>query len=395
MGARAAIQNIRKRWQDSYDRDLIAAFRGFVASGEIEIITSAATHAYLPLLQSPAQIEAQVANGIAITTEAFGKPPTGIWLPECGFDPSIIPILERFGLRFFYADERSVAELTSDVDRAFVFSKSAVSFFVRHPLARGELMDTDLGYPGNSWYREFYKRHPASGLRYWRVTSRDLPLESKEPYEPARALEQIRLHAADFARKIEGLGRDSEQAYLSFTFDAELFGHWWSEGILWLEETLVQLYLEESADFELPSSYLESRTAPQDLALPRSSWGLSGDDRAWWNSKTQPYWEQLYAVQEAFETLAATYDPALPLMQQAARELFLLQSSDWPFLITSGTAGEYPLARIELHARRFAQCARALGNEPHDDDIIEAAMRNDSLIRCVQMQAFEPASKSA
>ena len=393
MGTRATIQNVRKHWH-SYDRDLIRAFRDFAQTGEIEIITSAATHAYLPLLDSPAQIEAQIANGIAATTEAFGKAPAGIWLPECAFDPSLIPVLQRHNLRYFYAGERAVDELSPDVDRAYRFPKSDVAFFVRHPLARGELMDTDLGYPGNTWYREFYKRHNASGVRYWRVTSRDASLGEKEPYEPARAFEQIRLHADDFAKKILAL-ESSEQTYFTFTFDAELFGHWWSEGIYWLEETLVQLYLEETAGFELPTTYLNRQSEISELALPRSSWGVGGDDRIWSNPQTAEYWEKVHALGAEFEELAATVDPQTPLMRQAARELFLLQSSDWPFLITNRGAGRFPFERIETHAHRFDQCVRAVRSQPHDAAVIDEAMRDDSLLAHINTRAFTQAANLA
>ncbi|GAC1658968.1 MAG: 1,4-alpha-glucan branching protein [Vulcanimicrobiaceae bacterium] len=393
--ARANIQNVRKRWQSSYGRDLISAFRSFAQGGEIEIITSAATHAYLPLLDSQAQLETQILNGVALTTDAFGKAPAGIWLPECGFDPKIVPVLERRGLKFFYADERALRGLEAQADRAHRVASSNIAFFARHPLARGELMDTDLGYPGNTWYREFFKRHEASGMRYWRVTARHASLGQKEVYEPARALEQIRLHAAHFTRKIAAFGRDREDAYLTFTFDAELFGHWWAEGIWWLEETLVQLQHEQTAHFEFPTSYLRRHPDPPGVALPRSSWGKGGDDRVWSNARTLPYWESVQEAGREFEDLAGRFDPAAPLMQQAARELLLLQSSDWPFMISHGVTGTYPQERIDAHALRFRECALAVQNLPHDPAIIEVAVRDDSLFSFVDAHLSAGTSEPA
>jgi 1,4-alpha-glucan branching enzyme len=391
IGARAAIQNMRKHWQSAYERDLVGAFAEFARSGEIEIITSAATHAYLPLLDSTKAVEAQLATGLEVSTKAFGTIPAGIWLPECGFDPSVIPVLERLGLKFFYADERAAKDLTGNLDQPFRYPDSTVAFFVRHPMARGELMDTDLGYPGNSWYREFYKRHNASGMRYWRVTSRDASLGEKEAYEPARALEQIRLHAADFCKKIESIKRESSQAYLTFTFDAELFGHWWGEGIWWLEETLVQLQHDNIAQFVSPSAYLRAGSEPEVLALPRSSWGVGGDDRIWANAKTADYWEKVHAAQRRFEELANSADVSSALFTQAARELFLLQSSDWPFMISNGNANGYPRERIESHAERFAQLNAALRDEPADAQSIQDALENDTLFEDLRLDVFQTA----
>lgn len=393
LGARAAIQNVRKRWRNEYKRDLVGAFADFAETGQVEIITSAATHAYLPLLNSQTNVEAQIANGIAVTTQAFGKRPLGIWLPECAFVPDLIALLERHGLQFFYAGDALEVEGRADMPRTFPGSR--VSYFVRSPLARGEFADSDLGYPGNSWYREFYKRHERSGMRYWRVTDRDCGLGAKEPYEPARALEQLRLHANDFVRKIEAAGGATEQAHLALTFDAELFGHWWAEGILWLEETLVQVHYEGSALFEFPSSSLRRHPARAEFALPASSWGVGGDNRTWDNAQTRSYWDTVHAVQNEFSALLECGDAADPLMQQAARELLLLQSSDWPFLITNQSAGSYPVERFQTHAARFRECALAARNQPHDPKVVERAMRDDSLFAVVDTTSFTHAGAPA
>ena len=388
IGARAFIQNMRTHWREHYNRDAIGAFREFARSGVIEIITSAATHAYLPLLDSSKAIEAQLATGLQTSTQAFDVAPAGVWLPECGYDPSIVPVLERLGLKYFYADERAIHHLTPDVDRPLRIPNSSISYFARHPMARGELMDTDLGYPGNSWYREFYKRHNNSGMRYWRVTSKDATLREKEPYEPARALEQIRLHAADFSKKIEALKSESSRAYFTFTFDAELFGHWWGEGIWWLEETLVQLHHDQTADFVSPSTFLACDEPTEELELPRSSWGIGGDDRVWANPRTKDYWETVYSAQRRFEELSGFTHADSPLYLQAARELFCLQSSDWPFMISNHSADAYPIDRIAMHSFRFAQLEAALRNEPADQETIEDALQNDSLFQHICLNAY-------
>ena len=386
IGARAHVQSMRKHWKNDYGRDLLAAFSEFAKAGEIEILTSAATHAYLPLMPARA-VEAQLANGIATTQSALGVRATGVWLPECAFERGIVPLLERLGLKYFYADERALADLTADLDRPLRYPNSGVSYFTRHPLARGELMDTDLGYPGNSWYREFYKRHERSGMHYWRVTDKNASFADKEPYEPARALEQIRRHAGDFVRKIRETP-DGQDRFLTFTFDAELFGHWWGEGILWLEETLVQLHHEGVAGFARPSEILASATSVEALELPRSSWGIGGDDRVWNNPNTAAYWDTVQEVQIEFEDLVHRYGQAAPFVQQAARELFLVQSSDWPFLMTNGEAGSYPQERVARHVRAFAEVARAARGETHDAAIVRDALNDDTLFGRVNLDSF-------
>jgi len=45
------------------------------------------------------------------------------------------------------------------------------------------------------------------------------------------------------------------------------------------------------------------------------------------------------------------------ILNQAARELVLLQSSDWPFLITTGQARIYAENRFLEHVNRFQKLA--------------------------------------
>ena len=72
------------------------------------------------------------------------------------------------------------------------------------------------------------------------------------------------------------------------------------------------------------------------------------------------------------ERLVALYpeagDPARSLLNQAARELLLLLSSDWPFLMTTGQAKEYAVERFEGHLGRFRELAEALERGETDAD---------------------------
>ncbi len=71
----------------SLDGDLVAAFRGFEDRGRIELISSAATHGFLPLLARDESIRLQLAVGVAEHKRLFGRAPTGCWLPECAYRP--------------------------------------------------------------------------------------------------------------------------------------------------------------------------------------------------------------------------------------------------------------------------------------------------------------------
>ncbi|MBA2626429.1 MAG: 1,4-alpha-glucan branching protein, partial [Gemmatimonadales bacterium] len=69
------------------DRDLITAFRALEDAGRLEIISSAATHGFLPLLGRDESIRFQLALGVAEHERLFGRKPRGCWLPECAYRP--------------------------------------------------------------------------------------------------------------------------------------------------------------------------------------------------------------------------------------------------------------------------------------------------------------------
>jgi 1,4-alpha-glucan branching enzyme len=70
------------------DKDLIGTLRGFEDRGVIEIISSAATHGFLPLLARDESIQLQLRVGVSEHRRLFGKAPAGCWLPECAYRPA-------------------------------------------------------------------------------------------------------------------------------------------------------------------------------------------------------------------------------------------------------------------------------------------------------------------
>ena len=97
------------------------------------------------------------------------------------------------------------------------------------------------------------------------------------------------------------------------------------------------------------------------MVLPESSWGAGGGHFTWMNVDTQWMWPRIHESERRMEELVAANPAAageqLELLNQAARELLLLQSSDWPFLVTTGQAKEYASERFTDHLERFNQLA--------------------------------------
>ena len=112
------------------------------------------------------------------------------------------------------------------------------------------------------------------------------------------------------------------------------------------------LLLAVLAAFVVPAA--RAADAPR-LQLPEGTWGAGGDHRVWWNAETAPLWAEVHAVERGFEAIArraaARQEPVLDrVLTQAAREVLLLEASDWPFLVTHGAARDYAEMRAHLHA---------------------------------------------
>ncbi len=411
---RRSYRALREVFLLRFGSDVAAAFADLAATGNIEILTSAATHGYLPLLDA-ASIRAQLAVGRNATRRLTGVEPTGIWLPECAYRPGLETILEAHGLDHFFTDAPLLADgnvrsadaaraprswsssswsgaaLASpggppwaDVFRPYLVGESGVAAFARHPEISGRVWSAQIGYPGDPAYREFHRKDDSSGLRYWSVTDTRTDLGAKDEYDVPSAADRVRAHAAHFAslvrdELVSARGRSGTDAVVTTTFDSELFGHWWFEGIDWLS-----LVLRELADLTATAAGRLAAFPPRArIALREGSWGKGSDHSTWLNGDTEWMWQALARMSD--ELAATRADPPAGGLRarasaQARRELLLAQSSDWPFLVTTGQAPEYATGRFRVHETRFVRClAIARGGSADDEVELLALERADDV----------------
>jgi 1,4-alpha-glucan branching enzyme len=391
--------------------DIPGTFGDLQRAGHLEIITCAATHGYLPLLSTDESIHLQLRTAVESHKRHFGQAPRGIWLPECAYRPryewtppagpdrgsrrvvrpGIEEMLAMHDLEYFVADSHLVAagepvflyrdyvplrEPMRDVSPAplpvsakrspyapyRVASRggtgSAVAF-IRDPRTTLQVWSREQGYPGEFQFLEFHKKHHPGGLRFWRITDSANDLGSKQVYDPKIAAEKIGLQASHFV----GLVKDTveqaskgRQGLVCSPYDSELFGHWWFEGPLWLE----QIGREMAKNGVRPMTLGEAIKAvpPQGpLQLPEGSWGEGGDHRVWLNSNTEWTWDRVYSAEREWVEQLQQGDGGNPelkrVLAQASRELLLLQASDWQFLITTGSARDYAERRVAEHYADF------------------------------------------
>jgi 1,4-alpha-glucan branching enzyme len=385
----ARLGRLRRLYLERYRGDLIGAFRSLQERGRLELLTSAATHAYLPLMaHRPQAMAAQIRTAVALHRKLLGRPPAGIWLPECGYLPAIEPILRECGLRYICLDAHGLLH-ARPLPRYGVYAPvsgpSGVAAFGRDLHSSRQVWSAEVGYPGDPLYRDFYRDigfdldpeyvgpwlqatgdRKATGLKYHRITG---PGDDKAPYEPWRAARRAAEHATHFvdSRRVQvAMLADwmpARRPFVLAPYDAELFGHWWFEGPLFLEQVLRQAAARpELLACESPGGLLAEQPELQQVELAMSSWGERGYSEMWLNESND--WIYNHLDHAAARMIALAKSPAeglvLRTLNQAARELMLAQASDWAFIMRTGTSVGYAVARIVEHLQAFGRLAEMI-----------------------------------
>jgi 1,4-alpha-glucan branching enzyme len=235
---------------------------------------------------------------------------------------------------------------------------SAIAF-IRDPRSTLQVWSRDRGYPGEFNFLEFHKKHFPGGLRFWKITDTSGDLGTKQVYDPKLAAEKVGLQASHFVglvRETIEEARGGRGGMVCSPYDAELFGHWWFEGPLWLEHVVREMARNGVRPMTLAESL--KVIGPQGpLQLPEGSWGEGGDHRVWLNRDTEWTWDRVYSAEaEWTEHLRAGdggHAELKRVLSQVSRELLLLQASDWQFLITTGAARDYAERRVAEHYADF------------------------------------------
>ncbi|MCC7519920.1 MAG: DUF1957 domain-containing protein [Verrucomicrobiae bacterium] len=380
---RHRLEEARRVFCDDYEGDLVSAFRKFQDTGKLEVITCGATHGFLPLMRAvPEAVRAQVRVARDHYRDCFGRDPRGIWLPECAYFQGVERELAEAEIRYFLVDTHGILHAEPRPRYgvyAPVFTRSGPAAFGRDVESSKQVWSAEEGYPGDADYRDFYRDigfdldfeyvrpyiHPDgirchTGLKYHRITGKT---NHKEVYRPRVALERAATHAGNFMfnreKQIEHLaGVMRRPPIVVAPYDAELFGHWWYEGPDFLNFFLRKAHYDQKT-FALttPAEYLK-RHPTQQVATPSdSSWGHKGFWEVWLEpSNAWIYPHLLVAANRMVKLARANPSPdglTERALRQAGRELLLAQSSDWAFIMKTGTTVDYAVRRTKEHLLRF------------------------------------------
>jgi len=409
-------------WNERYDRNIVRAFRELQDEGVLEIITCGATHGFLPLISTTEARRAQVAVAVANYQKHFGRRPRGIWLPECAYEPGVETLLAEHGIEYFISDTHAI--LYGDPRPRYgvyapVRCPNGVAVFARDLETSQQVWSSVVGYPGHPDYREFYRdlgwdapleyllphlhaggerRH--LGLKYYRITGRDVPQEKKEPYDPEAARRRAAINASHFIdERIKQLARlretfNGHPPLIVSPYDAELYGHWWYEGPQFIDFVFRKLHWDQQAIRSIaPGDFLDSGLPVQTQQPSASSWGEEGYYKVWLNEANAWMYPHQHAAEARMTALADRHPEPDALtrraLNQAARELLLAESSDWAFQIYQGTTVEYATRRFRSHIRRFDAIASDIERNYIDTERLAEIESRDNIFAEIDYRAYK------
>jgi 1,4-alpha-glucan branching enzyme len=415
------FDNFRKAryiFVEKYQKNLTLAFKKFQDLGKLDVITCGATHGYLPLMETTrSSVRAQIKVAADHYRSIFGRPPRGIWLPECGYNPGDDKILEEFGIRYFFVDTHGILHSTPRPKYgvfAPVFCPSGVAAFGRDLESSKQVWSSQEGYPGDFIYREFYRDlgfdldfeyvkpyiHPdgirvMTGIKYYRITGAS---DHKEPYNPDWARDKAADHAGNFMfnreRQVEYLhGKLGRKPMIVAPYDAELFGHWWYEGPQWLNFLIRKISCDsKTVKLITAHEYLKENPRNQVVTPSFSSWGYKGYSEHWLEGSNDWVYRHFHEAGSRMHELAGRYKDASGLteraLKQAARELLLAESSDWAFIMKTGTVVDYARRRVKDHILRFTRLYEDIKNGTIDEGWLSDLESKDNIFPNIDFRVY-------
>ncbi|HET6280969.1 MAG TPA: 1,4-alpha-glucan branching protein domain-containing protein [Polyangia bacterium] len=382
------FQSLRHTWR-CHDGDLVRAFKLLQEAGRVEVITSTATHAFFPLMdRNWANIRAQVHVAADLYEKHFGHRSPGMWLGECGYVPGVDELLREAAVRYFFVDTHGI--LFADRQPVYgaygpLYCPSGVAAFGRDIESSQQVWSAKDGYPGDKQYRDFYRDigfdlpmdyiapyvHPEghriyTGIKYHAITHDKL--HDKWVYDPDVAIRRAGEHAMHFrvnrqqqAERLRAANPQMDRPPIIVSpYDAELYGHWWYEGPVFLGYLFRQLHFnQDTIETMTPGDYLGRHPTNQVATPAASSWGAKGYNEHWLAESNAWTYRHLHIAGERMVELARRHPATDPLttraLNQAARELMLAQSSDWTFIMKTGTTVPYATRRINEHILQFTR----------------------------------------
>lgn len=380
----ADVEAIDRFYNIDIQKDMIGAFRQLEMWGFLELSTCTATHGMAAELEAtPDSLDAQFTLAARSHHRIFGDRPKGIWLAENSYFPGVEKVMEKEDLHYCFVEAEAVlCGSNTPAEEEFnplLIPQSEVVAFGRSRLGRTQVWDAKLGYAGHPDFREYHYRH--MGLPLKKITSKTS--HEKLPYNPDHAEKTARMLAQDFHHKLCDKAYQLSQREMSSyplitcSYDAELFGHHWSEGPIFLEELLREVHrANDMIGFTTPSHYLSAHPVLPDVTPNPSTWGHDAQHVRWSDPKVCWVFRELEkadAIQKHYLSRALKGELSLfqkQAVEQMGVELVRSHSSDLTFVIMSGDFEEDMRREIQKYLDYFYRLKTLIDNQIEDTEFL-------------------------
>jgi len=404
----------RINYTERYEKNLLKTFDFYRHKGRIEILGSPATHAFLPFLSHNAEsLQAQMEIPISDYRSQFGSCPQGFWLPGLGWTSAAEPFLRAYNFTYTILDshgllfgnptpEKGCFYPVKTPNGTFILARDFYAVKEIEKIANDELYrnnDKDVGYelPPEmiSPFLSVEGARSRTGYKYWARSDN----EQNTIYNPKAASDKVTEYARAFLEntiaRLEEVSKHMKEIPLSlYAQTCDNFGRLWYEGPQFIETLFRMACGYRDVKFLTPSEYIfkQNLSSFQVVSPEFSSSGINGYAETWLDVSGDWIYRHMYRSMERMTELAERFPDDTGLkeraLNQAAREILLAQSSDWPSLLFRQDSTEFAHNQAENALRNFTTIYEALGSNYISTEWLTTLERRHNIFPNINYRVF-------
>ena len=383
-----SVLDKRIAFTERYKKNILKAIDFYRRRGKVEILAGSATYAFLPFISHNSEsLQAQMEIPASCYRRHFGGPPQGFWLPALGWTSALEPFLRAYNFGYTIVDSHGLLfgrplpnkgsfYPAKTPNGTFVLARDFYAVREIEQITGDELYldnDRDVGYelPPEivSQFLSAEGERRKTGYKYCARSGSGQDMIYNPQAASDRVIEHARLFLENTIARLEEASKHMEGAPLSlYANNADNFGRFWHEGPQFIETIFRMAAGYRDFQFLCPSEYIfnQDLSSFQVVAPEFSSWGYNGYAETWLDVSNDWIYRHLARSMERMTELAERFPDDTGLkeraLNQAAREILLAQSSDWPALLYRQDSTEYARNQVENALRNFTTIYEALGS---------------------------------
>ncbi len=391
---KSTLETLKKKkdlFENRFQKRIVKQIRKFVAKGEVEIIPTAASYAYLPhYADMPESINAQIEAGLYSAKYFFGEIGGGFYLPYMGWASGFDRIMRPYGINYTILDAKALLFSETPNGRGIfcpVRTNGSLVLFGTDPDTISDIagddgymndesylsVESDVGFelPGEELkdIMENDGSRVQTGFKYWK---RHEETEERTAYDPKEARRKASDDARDFFEskkaKLIAASRElpEDDAVLVCNIPAEYIGQEWHEGPLWLEEVIRRCASDGDIELSVCKDNLKKQFSLQKLEPYPCSCGGNGYSEdlldscnSWMMRYTRKATERMIELANRFPGETSL---KARLLNLGAKEVFLVQSSALPKMVQEGLCPDFAREEFKDDILSFSQVFDALAS---------------------------------